>query len=508
MQEVHPPRLTVSDEADVLAVVRRVASNVGLGFDTRAARTAFAQACSSRSDMPEWAVPMHEAAGAVGLRLRPWSGSARDAWARARADLPMITALTGPDGSRTWVVVGGRGVRRVEVWEPAADDERRPLSWRDFVRRLGEGDAERPRSWLLAEPAAPAGDLIGTPGAELGAFARLWSLLRNERKDLWVVAIYAAAIGVLGLAVPVVVQVLVNTVAFGALLIPILVLSFILFLALAFAAVLRGFKRYVVEILQRRVFVRMVADLAWRLPRVRVSAFDRQHGPELLNRFFDVLTVQKAASSILVDGVSAVIQAVVGLLLLAVYHPALLGFDVFLLLAIVVLLIGLGRRGPATAITESKVKYQVAGWLEEVAAHPGVFKLAGGAELAVQRADEISHRYLDARESHFKVFFRQYMGTLGLQVVAASGLLGLGGWLVVERQLSLGQLVAAELVVASVLAAYAKFADKLETFYDLLAGLDKLGTLIDLPLESQGGVNLPPSTTPIGTGDASKIARN
>lgn len=497
MEQLRPQPLSPSDEADVLAVVRRIADLVGVPFELSSARAAFEQACSASSTMPGWAVPMHEAASSVGVRLRPWSGSARDAWARSRGDLPMVTAIVGPDGASTWVVVGGRTILGAAVWEPVAGEDMLRMSWRAFARRLGEGDPEAPRSWLLAEPVAPAVDLLGAPGEGLGAFARLWALLRSERQDLGVVLVYAAGIGVLGLATPVVVQVLVNTVAFGALLVPILVLSFILFLALAFAAVLRGFKRHVVELLQRRVFVRMVADLAWRLPRVKVSAFDKQHGPELLNRFFDVLTVQKAASSILVDGVSAAMQAIVGLILLAVYHPVLLGFDLFLLIAIVGLLVGLGRRGPATAIRESKVKYQMAGWLEEVAAHPGLFKLSGGSQLSEQRADEIAHSYLDAREAHFVVFFRQYMGTLFLQVVAASGLLGLGGWLVVERQLSLGQLVAAELVVASVLAAYAKFADKLETFYDLLAGLDKLGTLVDLPLEDQRGTSLPPSASPL-----------
>lgn len=488
-----PPVPTPVAEADTVEVVRRLGQLTGVPVDASAVRAAFSQAAGESRE-----AVLVSAARAVGLRLRPWAGTVAEGWSRARADLPLVTCVEGPAGESVWIVLGAKALGRVDTWEPTSGEPRERLRWKALQQRLGEGD--RMRSWWLVEPVAPASDLLGTPGAGLGPFQRLWALLRSERQDLGVVFVYAVAVGVLGLATPVVVQVLVNTVAFGSLLVPIVVLSFVLFLCLAFAAVLRGLKRYVVEMLQRRVFVRMVADLAWRLPRVRLNVFDKQHGPELVNRFFDILTVQKAASSILVDGLSAAIQAAVALVLLAIYHPVLLGFDVFLIVAIIALMVGLGRRGTTTAIRESKVKYQVAGWLEEVAAHPGLFKLTGGAELAVQRADDVAHAYLDARESHFRIFFRQYMGTLFLQVVAASTLLGLGGWLVIERQLSLGQLVAAELVVAAVLSAYAKFAEKLDMFYDLLAGLDKLGTLVDLPLEEQTGTALECRGRPLEVG--------
>jgi len=497
-QNVPPIPLSPGDEADVLAVVARLCRITGVPFDSSAARTSFLQACTGYRELPQWAAPLGEACRALGLRARPWTGSVRDAWGQARADLPMVTALTGPDGAPTWVVVGGRGAGgRIDVWEPTGRDEKNRMSWSAFTRRVGQGDPDALMPWLFVEPVAPAVDMLGAPGSRLGVFGRLWALLQAERADLGVILAYAVGIGILGLATPLVVQVLVNTVGFTALVTPVFVLTGLLMLCLAFAAVLRGLKRYAIEILQRRVFVQITADLAWRLPRVKASAWDRRRGAELVNHFFDVLTVQKAASSLLVDGLSAAISAAVGLLLLAVYHPALLGFGIFLVVSIVVLMAGLGRRGPDTAIAESKAKYRVAGWLEEVAEHPGLFKLPGGAQLALQRADDLAHYYLDKRESHFAIFFRQYVGTLGLQVVAASALLGLGGWLVVERQLSLGQLVAAELVVAAILAAYAKFADKLDIFYDLLAGLDKLGVLVDLPLESQTGSAPPPTGSPV-----------
>lgn len=488
--------LGTKDQVAVMRVLARLVSLSDLEWSPVAARTAYAQGCSELSGDCEWFKPLADAARAVGLRARTWVGSPREAWQRARSDMPLVVRLGGPGQEANWLIVGGRQRGRLLAWEPDVDDVRLRMSLSRFVSRLG-GSPDEQRAWLIFEPVAPASDLLGPSGAGLSAMARLWYLMQAERRDIGVVVIYSLGVGVLGLATPVFVQVLVNTVAFGSLALPILFLVISLFLCLAFAAVLRALTWYTVEILQRRLFVRMAADLSWRLPRVKVSAFDKKSGPELVNHFFDVLTLQKAASSLLLDALAATMQALVGLILLAIYHPTLLGFDVLLVGSIVLIFFGLGRRGPATAIKLSKAKYLVAGWLEQLSMRPTIFKLPGGARMALDRNDDHAHVYLDAREAHFKIFFRQYVATLGLQALAGAGLLGLGGMLVVNGQLSLGQLVAAELVVAAVLSAYGKFAEKLEIVYDLIAGLDKLGVLVDLPLERATGATPVSSYEPV-----------
>ena len=320
-----------------------------------------------------------------------------------------------------------------------------------------------------------------------GPFKRLVGLLRPERHDIGIVVVFAVGVGFLTLATPVAVQSLVNFVSFGGMVQPLVVLGLLLLACLSLAAAMRAFKAYVVELLQRRLFVRVVTDLGHRLPRVRAEAFDREHGPELVNRFFDVLTVQKVGATLLLDAVTVVLQAGIGLLILAFYHPFLLAFDVVLLLAFAVILFGLGRGAVRTAIDESKAKYDVAGSLEEIARNPMTFKQAGGPDLARARADALAVRYVDARRQHFRVVLRQAVASLALQAAAATGLLTIGGWLVIEGQLTLGQLVAAELIVAVVLASFTKIGRKLESFYDLLAAVDKLGHLLDLPLERSAG---------------------
>lgn len=316
---------------------------------------------------------------------------------------------------------------------------------------------------------------------------RLLALLRCERRDLWVVVIYSVGVGLLSLAVPLAAQALVNTIAFGSLIQPLVALTLLALLALAFASTLNALRVWTVELIQQRLFVRVASDVTHRLLRARIEAFDRLHGPELVNRFFDVVTVQKAGALLLMDGLSLVMQTLVGLVLLAVYHPFLLAFDLILLAAMAFIVFVLGRRSIKTAIVESKAKYKVAAWLEEVAEHPPAFRNAAGSQYALEVSDRLTSSYVESRREHFRIVLRQVIGSLALQALASAALLGIGGFLVIERQLTLGQLVAAELIVTAVVGGFSKFGKKFETYYDLLAAIDKLGQLIDLPLEREGG---------------------
>ena len=307
---------------------------------------------------------------------------------------------------------------------------------------------------------------------------------------------YSVAVGLVSLAVPIGVQALVNTVAFAGLLQPLVVLSALVFIGLLGAGALRSLQAQVIEVLQQRLFVRAAQDAARGLCRADIDAFQNHHGAELMNRFFDIVTVQKAVAALLVDGLSVVLQATIALLLLAFYHPALLAFDVFLVLAITFIVFGLGRAGPATAIKESKTKYRVAAWLEEVASSTRAFKAPGAADLAFGRVDEMSADYVHARRKHFSILLRQIVASYVLQALAVGGLLGLGGWLVMQGQLTLGQLVAAELIVTSVVAGLTKFGKYLESFYDLVASIDKLGAIDDLEAERVDGVERRPGEGP------------
>ena len=364
------------------------------------------------------------------------------------------------------------------------------------IRRLGiaeiaslcEESPGQTLTWLAIQPNAPMADAVSTGHhGHLPPLRRLIELMRPERADLWLVLGLAAGSSLLALAPPVAVQALVNSVAMGGMGQPLVILSVMLFLFLAFSGVVYVLESYLVELVQRRIFVRLAADLAYRLPKVSSHVYDSHNGPELVNRFFDVLTVQKAGSSLLLEGVNLAMQALVGLALLAFYHPFLLAFDAVLLLFIGLIILIPGRRGVDTAVAESKSKYALVAWLEIVARNLLTFKSDGGPCWAADRADRLAHDYLAAKRAHYRVLLGQIIGSLALYAVASTALLAIGGFLVIDGQLTLGQLVAAELIVSSVLASLIKFGKHLEGVYDLMAGVNKIGHLLDLPLESGSG---------------------
>jgi ABC-type bacteriocin/lantibiotic exporter with double-glycine peptidase domain len=315
-------------------------------------------------------------------------------------------------------------------------------------------------------------------------WGRLRAILAPERGDLWVIVLYGLAVGLFSLVVPVATQALVNTAAFGTLLQPMLILAVLVFGMLTGAGVMRVLQVVVAERLQQRLFARMAVEIAHRLSRARL---DTHRSPELVNRFFDVMTLQKSTAFIFLDGAALVLQALSGLVLLALYHPYLLLFDLLLLASMTFVLVVLGRNAVRTSIAESYAKYAVVAWLEELARAPLAFRLVGGDRLALQQTDRAADEYVARRQAHFRVVLRQVIGTLAIQALASGILLGLGGWLVVNQQLTLGQLVAAELIVTPVVGTFSKFGKYLEALYDLLAGVDKLGHLFDLPLEESDG---------------------
>jgi len=408
---------------------------------------------------------------------------------RFRAPLDAVIGTLDPQRPVLTLDHEGRPVLLVDrlgsrVRTESDEGDHRWLDPEALSRHLGMDDAGRDHVFLSLH-----GPELASVG--LDAKASPWrnalTLVRSEGSNLGTIVIYAVGVGLLSLALPLAVQSLVNTVAFGQLMQPILVLTLLLAAGLVFAAVLRAMQAWMVEIVQRRIFVRLVSELAERIPRVHAETFEKGQGPELVNRFFDVFTAQKAVASLLLGGVEAALTVLVGLVVLAFYHPVLLGFGFVLLFAAFGIFVLLGRGATKTTISESKAKFAVAGWLEEMARHLFALKMAGGADYARRRLDDLAGSWLRHRAEHFRIFFRQYVGALGLQVVAHATLLGVGGWLVVERELTIGQLVAAELIVTAVVASLSKLGGKLDAVYDLIAAADKLGVLLGMPLEREGG---------------------
>lgn len=321
----------------------------------------------------------------------------------------------------------------------------------------------------------------------LTAWQRLIGLLRLDKRDVFQLFYYAIFAGVVSLSLPLGIQAIINLIQGAQISTSWIILVVLVTLGVAFVGILQLMQIRIIENVQQKIFTRSSFEFAYRFPKIKMSELRNYYPPELANRFFDTITVQKGLSKILIDFPAALLQIVLGLLLLSFYHPFFIIYGILLLLLIYVVFKFTAQNGLDTSLDESKSKYKVAHWLQEVARSIVSFKLSGKTSHALEKNDYLVTEYLEARESHFRILVLQFVQMIGFKVLVTAGLLLIGGLLVLNQEMNIGQFVAAEIIILLVISSVEKLITGLETFYDLLTSLEKLGQVVDMELEDQDG---------------------
>lgn len=319
------------------------------------------------------------------------------------------------------------------------------------------------------------------------AWQRLSGLLSLEKKDVFQIFYYAIFAGLVNLSLPLGIQAIINLIQGAQVSTSWIVLVVLVTLGVGFVGLLQLMQIRIIENLQQKIFTRSSFEFAYRFPKIKLSELENYYPPELANRFFDTLTVQKSLSKILVDFPAALLQILLGLLLLSFYHPFFILYGLLLVLLIYGVFKFTAQKGLETSLEESKYKYKVAHWIQEVARSVISFKLSGKTSHALEKNDRLVSAYLDAREGHFKVLVLQFAQMIGFKLLVTAGLLLIGGLLVLNQEMNIGQFVAAEIIILLVISSVEKLIMGLETFYDLLTSLEKLGQVVDKELEPQEG---------------------
>jgi ABC-type bacteriocin/lantibiotic exporter with double-glycine peptidase domain len=402
-----------------------------------------------------------------------------------------------------------------EAWLIARDGsesrvEAEPEQLADTVmRRLGHaGSVPALAPMALRSPVSSHGDsaphspLEGSTQPEpahLSPIDRTFALLAREKREITTVFFYATLAGGLSLILPLAVGGIVQLVQGRLFLQPVIVLISFVILGTIIAGVLQIGILKVVERIQQRIFARMALEFAFRVPRMKYAASLQQNLPEQMNRLFEAVAIQKGMQKLLIDVPTALLTVLFGLILLTVYSPWFSMFAVVVIFILYMIIRWTGPEGLATSIVESKYKYKAVHWLEEISRAFHAFKYAGDSTLPVERMDDVVTGYIKYRKKHFAVLVKQTIALIGFKTFITAAVLIIGATLVQTNQLLLGQFVAAEVVIVTVLVGVEKLITSLATVYDVLTSVDKSGHVADLPLESRGG--LAPIHTP-GTGVA------
>ncbi len=321
----------------------------------------------------------------------------------------------------------------------------------------------------------------------LSPWKRFMGLLKLDKKDIRQIFYYAIFAGLVALTLPLGIQAIINLIQGAQVTTSWIVLVVLVTLGVAFQGILQLMQIRILENMQQKIFTRASFEFAYRFPKIKMDELRNYYPPELANRFFDVLTIQKGLSKILLDFPAATLQIIFGLALLSFYHPFFIIYGFLLVLLIFIVFKFTAKRGLETSLAESKKKYKVAHWIQEVSRSLVSFKLSGATSLAMTRNDELTVNYLDARESHFRVLLLQFIQLIGFKVLVTAGLLIIGGLLVLNQKMNIGQFVAAEIIILLVISSVEKLIQGLESFYDVLTSLEKIGQVVDKEIEPQEG---------------------
>ena len=318
---------------------------------------------------------------------------------------------------------------------------------------------------------------------------RLINLLKLDKKDISQIFFYAIFAGLVSLSLPLGIQAIINLIQSGRVSVSWIVLVVIVIIGVALVGILSLMQLRITENLQQKIFVRSSFEFGYRLPKIKFEELYNQYPPELANRFFDTITIQKGVSKLLIDFSTALLQITFGIILLSLYHPFFIIFGILLLVLLYIIFKFSYNSGLSTSLKESKYKYKVVSWLQEMGRNNFSFRKKSNFEYALTKNDKLVGEYLNYREKHFGIIKRQFIQLIAFKIIITAGLLFIGGYLVLNQKMNIGQFVAAEIVILLVISSVEKIIVGLETLYDVLTAVEKIGQISDLQMEESETAN-------------------
>ena len=325
-----------------------------------------------------------------------------------------------------------------------------------------------------------------------GEVFRAFLLMLNlDRKDISAIYVFAILAGLVQLSLPLGIQTIIGFVMAGSLSTSIMILIVLVVAGTFLSGLLQVRQLQLIEKLKQKIFLRYALEFSNRLPHLNVEKLDQYHLPEMVNRFFEIPSLQKGIEKILLDIPTAVIQILLGLLLLSFYHPVFIAFGAILLTCILLILRFTSQRGFSASLEASDYKYRVAAWLEEMARMIKSFKYARNSSIHIQKTDELIGGYLHARTGYFKILLTQAWSFISFKTLITAAMLLVGATLLVDQQINIGQFIAADIVIISIIASVEKLIGNLDKIYDSFTSIEKMNLVTEAFTEKEGHLDLP-----------------
>lgn len=315
-------------------------------------------------------------------------------------------------------------------------------------------------------------------------FSRLLrAVLGPEASYYRVILVYSAAISLLSLAIPISVQLLIDTIANIGRIGAVATIGLLMFVLLLMAGVLQALRSWSMELFNRRLYARLAGEIALTGLLAEPGHFEQGTEAALFNRYFDIMTLKKNIPYLLSYGFSLLFQTAIGFIVVSLYHFYFFVFCLVFLFLVYVTWLSFGWKAIRSSFMVSESKHAAAAWLQGLSVNTGFFRARTRQNFALERTNTLIHEHLNAQQTLFRYSFVQHLSYLFIYALASAVLLGMGGWLVIQGQLTLGQLVAAELILSSIFYGLPQLAGYLDYYYDVCAAVEELARFRDVPVE-------------------------
>lgn len=319
---------------------------------------------------------------------------------------------------------------------------------------------------------------------------KFYSVITTDKTDLSAIYLFAILTGLIQLSLPLGIQTIINFVMAGSVSTSIVVLIGLVVFGTFASGLLQVKQLEIIEKLKQKIFLRYSFAFSNQIPKIQLERIDNHHLPELSNRFFDTVSLQKGIEKVLLDLPAALIQIMFGLVLLSFYHPVFIAFGILLLLIVALILRFTFNNGFHLAMEASSYKYAVAGWIQELSRVVKTFKFGKEGELHLQKTDKEVSGYLIARTKYFHVLKIQFWSLISFKIVITAAMLILGSVLLVNQKINVGQFIAADIVIIAIISSVEKLIVSLDKIYDTLVSFEKLSIITDAEIEKNGTVSM------------------
>ncbi len=293
----------------------------------------------------------------------------------------------------------------------------------------------------------------------------LFKWLLKERNIISKIYLLALLQGAMYLIIPLGIQGVVTFVMAGSISASLFLLCGIVVLAVLFIGLLQIWQMRLNESMHETIFGDVAARIGFYLNNKKLTA-------EILSRinhFFEVVTLQKGISKIVLDFSFSIISIVFGLIILPFYNSLFFSLTLILGAFFYFIVRHYGKAGIDSNIETSNQKYRL---VELFQTEKGIEENENSA--FISQVDEVLESYFIQRKSHYGVLEKQYKGIVFFKVLFIAILLFLGAFLVQTGELNIGQFVATEIIIFLVINSIEKLIISLNSFYDLITAIYKI----------------------------------